>query len=95
MATLALGLPEHSQALWVATGGAGNLTAARCEPLRNRNVVLVPDLDQQDAWTKTAATLAQAIGAKIKVSTMLTERRASLGPKADLADLLAMRQNKR
>lgn len=94
MATLALGLPEHSQALWVATGGAGNLTAARCEPLRNRNVVLVPDLDQQEEWTKKAPSLAQAIGAKIKVSTMLTERRAHLGPKADLADLLAMRQKK-
>ena len=92
MATLALGLPEHSEALWVATGGAGNLTAARCEALKGRNVVLVPDLDQQDEWTKKATSLAQAIGAKIKVSTMLTERRASLGPKADLADLLAMRQ---
>jgi hypothetical protein len=95
MATLALGLPEHSTALWVATGGAGNLTAARCEALKGRSVVLVPDLDQQEEWTRKATSLAQAIGAKIKVSTLLTEQRANLGPKADLADLLSMRQHTR
>ena len=32
---------------------------------------------------------------KIKVSTLLTEQRANLGPKADLADLLSMRQHTR
>lgn len=92
MATLALGLPEHSKAVWVATGGAGNLTINRCKPLKGRNVVLVPDLDQHAAWTHVADRLANELSARVRVSSMLVDRQANLGPKADLADLLSMRR---
>jgi hypothetical protein len=96
IATLTLGVPEELGALWIATGGAGMLTISRSEPLRGRNVVLVPDTDANFVWEQKAWEIARflnnstPIKTKIKVSTMLKDRRTKLGPKADLADLIVL-----
>jgi hypothetical protein len=70
------------------------LTISRSEPLRGRNIILVPDTDANFVWEQKAWEIARflnnstPIKTKIKVSAMLKDRRAKLGPKADLADLI-------
>ena len=87
-ASLILGTPNKTNMLYLATGGAGMLTAERCEPLKGRNVVLFPDIDQHDAWEKRGNEIARKLNWKLKTSTLVLDHQEQIGPKGDLADLL-------
>lgn len=44
-------------ALFLATGGISNLRPETCAPLKDRNVILFPDLGAEDNWRDKAATI--------------------------------------
>jgi hypothetical protein len=64
-------LPEF---LWLATGSVTNLQPAKCQCLRGREVVLFPDLQAFDQWSRYAKLL-RPIAARIQISDLL-ERKA-------------------
>lgn len=48
--------PEY---LWLATGGICNLNLSKLKPLIERKVILFPDLDAYDSWSKKADELLE------------------------------------
>ena len=46
------------QCVAVACGGCSNLTSAMCQPLRGRDVVLLPDNGKYDEWTEKGKSMA-------------------------------------
>lgn len=44
-------------ALFLATGGISNLRPETCAPLKDRNVILFPDLGAEDNWRDKAASI--------------------------------------
>ncbi|UII32828.1 DUF6371 domain-containing protein [Fulvivirga ulvae] len=77
-------LPDY---LWLACGSANNLKASICEVLKDRNIILFPDLNCFDLWKKKAAYLG-GIGFRVRTSTLL-ERYATANDRnngLDLAD---------
>lgn len=44
-------------ALFLATGGISNLRPETCVPLKDRNVILFPDLGAEDNWREKAASI--------------------------------------
>lgn len=80
-------LPEF---IWLACGSLTNLTVERCNALRERKVVLFPDLNAYEKWNSKAAELNKKLSCQITVSSVL-EKRATESDKAqgfDLADYL-------
>ncbi len=78
-------LPQFT---WLATGGKGGLNAEKCLALYGRKVVLFPDLNAFDSWSKKAVELKGI--ADFKVSELL-ERKATKVERSeglDLADYL-------
>ena len=51
----------YPQFIWLATGGLSNLTLQTCRPLKDRRVMLMPDLNAYTAWQQKAATLTKLI----------------------------------
>lgn len=80
-------IPEY---IWLATGGKQNLKAEKCECLKDRNVVLFPDLGAFDAWKEKGESIARKVGFYLSVSDILegvateTERESGY----DIADYL-------
>jgi hypothetical protein len=64
-------LPEF---LWLATGSLTNLQPAKCQCLSGRQVILFPDLQAYDQWSRYAKLL-RSIAARVQISDLL-ERRA-------------------
>lgn len=68
--------------IWLASGGKSGLKASKAEFLRDRDIILFPDLTKPgdklncfDIWTKTAKELSESIpGIKIQVSDYLETR---------------------
>ena len=60
----------YPQFIWLATGGLSNLTLQTCRPLKDRRVMLMPDLNAYTAWQQKAATLTKII-TKLQVSDFL------------------------
>lgn len=75
--------------IWLAVGALSYLNADRLAPLRERRIVLFPDLNGYTLWSKRVKDL-QAKGFSIVVSDFLereaTDEQRQLG--SDLADLL-------
>ena len=77
--------------LWLATGGLNNLNAEKCRVLKNRKVMLFPDVNAYDLWKIKADDLKrQYPGMQIGVSNLL-ERKADAYDRVnglDIADVL-------
>ncbi len=75
--------------VWMAIGGKSYLNAERLADLRNRKIVLFPDLNAYDDWTNRANAM-KADGFDINVSSLLennaTDEQRQQG--LDLADFL-------
>jgi len=70
--------------VWLACGGLSNLNAERCEVLKNRNVVLFPDLKCVEKWKEKAYELAKFC--KVSISDYL-EKVATDEERVDGLDL--------
>lgn len=58
ISTLYFGLPDNPKNfLWLAVYNKSSLNAKKCWPLKNRNVVLFPDLGAYHDWEKKAASI--------------------------------------
>jgi hypothetical protein len=78
-------LPDY---IWLACGGINNLNAERCRVLKDRKVMLFPDLGGYDKWSDKAKKLLHI--SHFNVSNLL-ERKATNEEKQqglDLADYL-------
>jgi hypothetical protein len=64
-------LPEF---LWLATGSLNNFQPAKCQCLHGREVVLFPDVQAYDHWSRYAKLL-KPIAARVQISDLL-ERKA-------------------
>lgn len=76
-------------AVWIACGGSTGLTEAKCRVLKNRNIVLYPDLGKFDLWSCKAENL-RSICASVKISDFLEMNVSEEDRKGgyDLADYL-------
>jgi len=78
-------LPEF---IWMACGGANNLNEAKTIVLKDRNVVLFPDLGCYDLWNDKIKNLTML--ATFRTSTLLETKASEIEKKQglDLADYL-------
>ncbi len=76
------------QFIWLATGGLTNFAADKCQVLQGRKVVLYPDLNGFEIWSKKAKELSHI--ARITVSDLLEKRAGEEDKKLglDIADFL-------
>jgi len=79
----------YPECIWLATGGKSQLSIDKLKVLRGRTVIMFPDVDGFEYWSKKAKEV-EAIGCKVVVSDLLEknatdEDRAN---KIDLADWL-------
>jgi hypothetical protein len=61
-------LPEI---IWIAAGSLNGLSVEKCKVLKNRNVILYPDLGAYEKWSEKAEKLQVQCNCKITVSTFL------------------------
>lgn len=82
-------MPDY---IWLATGGLHNLNPERCACLKNRKVVLFPDLKAYDQWEKQAKAI-QPICRSLVLSDLLEKNatKAERDQGLDLADYLMRR----
>lgn len=75
--------------LWLATGGSANLQAEKLEPLRDKQIILFPDLGAYTKWSEKAKQLNKK-AFQIKVSPFLEEKASAKDWEKglDLADYL-------
>ena len=59
--------------VWLATGGIGNLSIEKCQALKNRNIILYPDLNGYNKWLDKAIEIEKQCGCNISVSTLLED----------------------
>ena len=59
--------------VWLATGGIGNLSFEKCQVLKNRNVILYPDLNAYNKWHDKAIEIEKQCSCNISVSTLLED----------------------
>ena len=59
--------------VWLATGGIGNLSIEKCQVLKNRNIILYPDLNGYNKWLDKAIEIEKQCGCNITVSTLLED----------------------
>lgn len=83
------GALEHPQLTWVATGSKNMLKREVLEPLRGRNVIVIPDCDAVDLWTQTLARMQDL--ANFTVSDYCRRGAAENQPKFDIADYIQER----
>jgi hypothetical protein len=82
--------------VWLACGSLNGLSSGKLKILKDRKIVLFPDLGCQESWEKMATEIARDIPCKIVVSDFLEEK-ASPEDKMnglDLADFLVIRDEK-
>jgi hypothetical protein len=85
-----VGALENPQMVWVATGNKLSLQRKYLEPLRGRDVIVIPDCDAVEEWKKT--TLDMKDLANFTVSDFC-QRVAPRGePKYDIADYIINRR---
>ena len=59
--------------IWLATGGIGNLSVEKCSVLRDRTVILYPDLNAYDKWNELATRIRNTYEIDISVSSLLED----------------------
>ncbi|MBP6356262.1 MAG: hypothetical protein KA303_03110 [Paludibacter sp.] len=59
--------------VWLATGGIGNLSIEKCQVLKNRNIILYPDLNGYNKWLDKAIEIEKQCSCNISVSTLLED----------------------
>lgn len=72
----------------VACGGCGMLTAAMCEPLRGRDVVLFPDNGKFQEWSEKGSKMRHLFGRLFIADIM---EREAVNPGDDIGDLIISR----
>ena len=83
----ALQMPQY---LWVATGNKGSLKREVLLPLQGRDVIVIPDCDAVDEWSKTIGTMADI--ANFTVSDFCRRKAPADQPKFDIADYIAQQR---
>ncbi len=81
------GTAAYHDLLWVATGNKGMLKREVLQPLRGRDVIVIPDADAVDEWSAAIATMADL--ANFTVSDFCRRVAPKDEPKFDIADYLA------
>lgn len=74
------------QLLWVAAGNKGNLKRDVLQPLKGRNVLVIPDCDAVDEWSAAVNELTDL--ANFTVSDFCRRQAPGDQPKFDIADYL-------
>jgi hypothetical protein len=57
--------------IWLAAGNINGLSVEKCKVLKNRNVILYPDLGAFEKWSLKTEELQEQCNCKITVSTLL------------------------
>lgn len=57
--------------VWLATGGIGNLSIEKCQVLKNRNIILYPDLNAFAKWSEKAKEIQKQCNCTVSVSNIL------------------------
>lgn len=76
--------------IWLAAGNLNGLTIEKCQILKDRNVILYPDLGAFEKWNRKVAEISNMIKCQISISVLLeaesndTERNKGL----DIADFI-------
>lgn len=81
-----LGALEHPETLWLATGNKTALRRQYLEPLRGRNVIVIPDRDAIPLWKEQVATMSDV--ANFSVSNFCEQVAPADKPKYDIADYI-------
>lgn len=76
------------QLTWVATGSKGQLKRRVLQPLRGRDVMVIPDCDAVDEWTAEVSSMADL--ANFTVSDFCRRHAPEGQPKFDIADYLQL-----
>lgn len=56
---------------WLATGGIHNLEPEKCSALKNKKVIMFPDMNAYEIWEKKADKLTTSLNCSIKISDIL------------------------
>ena len=59
--------------LWLASGGIQGLAVDKCKVLKDRTVILYPDLNAFDKWSEKAILIKNQCSCEITVSTLLED----------------------
>lgn len=81
-----VGALEHPGFLWLATGNKTVLQRKLLEPLRERNIIVIPDRDAIELWTKNISTVKDM--ANFTVSDYCERVAPTDQPKFDIADYI-------
>jgi len=82
--------------IWLAAGSLNGLSLEKCKVLKNRNVILYPDLGAFEKWNTKAAEIQKQFDCNIYISALL-ENIATLIDKIkglDVADFMIDHLNK-
>ena len=80
------GALEHPRLTWVATGSKNMLKREVLEPLRGRNVIVIPDCDAIESWSQALAGMQDL--ANFTVSDFCRRCAQENQPKYDIADYI-------
>lgn len=82
-----VGYIHYPDFCWLGMDGASGLTNAKAEPLRGRNVILLPDADEAgEKSAERSAEILRMYGCKVEVCDLLPD----LDDGTDIADLLTV-----
>ena len=59
--------------IWLAVGNINVLSVENCKVLKNRNVILYPDLGASEKWSTKADEIQKQFYCNITISTLLEE----------------------
>lgn len=80
------GALEHPRLTWLATGSKNMLKREVLEPLRGRNVIVIPDCDAIESWSQALAGMQDL--ANFTVSDFCRRCAPENQPKYDIADYI-------
>ncbi len=79
--------------LWLATSGLSNLKQELFQPLKNKTLILYPDLGASDKWRNKAKSLIE-LGYHIEISELLETKADFIPPGSDIADYFILQKQK-